>query len=158
MNAKILVLLTSCIAVVMIHTTAMASMQQTSIQHTSGQGSYIRQSSIQTDPGQTNKFVITLDSAKVRQPQILSVSSPKNTQFTGEITVNGKVIEQLKNKKISLDLSRFLLLGKNTIEISGSYKPAKSLVKVEFSGPGNQVSQEIGGSGKLSQTLIVEVQ
>lgn len=141
----------------MSYTTAIASSQQMSINQTSSQRGSVRQTSIQTNSSQTSEIAITLDSTKVRQPIILSVTPPKGTQLVGEITVNGEVIEETKNKRVSLNLSRFLRQGKQVIKISGYYKPVESSIKVELLGPGTQISQAVGGNGKLSQTLIIHV-
>lgn len=142
----------------MSYTTAIASSQQMSINQTSSQGGSVRQTSIQTNSSQTSEIAITLDSAKVRQPIILSVTPPKGTQLVGEITVNGEVVEEIKNKRVSLNLSRFLGQGKQAIKISGYYRPVESSIKVELLDSDTQISQAIGGNGKLSQTLIIHVQ
>lgn len=156
-NMKTLLFLTICTTVLITFSTAMASIQRISIQQTSSQGSSVRQTSIQTDSGQTSEIAINIDSANLGQSHILSISPPRRIQLIGEITINGKLVKKLNNEKVALDLSRFLSPGKQIINISGSYKPEESSIQVEFLGPGTQVSQQIGGSGKLSQTLIVDV-
>lgn len=157
MDMKPLLLVTSCTAVLITCTTAMASIQQISIQQTSNQGDSVQQTSVQSS-SQNSEIVISVDSANTRQPHILKINPPRDIHLIGEITINDKVVKEFKNEGAILNLSRFLSLGRQTIKISGNYKPVASSIKIEFSGPGTQVSQQTGGSGKLNQTLIVNVQ
>lgn len=141
------------------HSSQGSSMQQTSTQTNFSQGSSsIQQTSTQTNSRQTNETVISLDAAQLGQPYVLRVSAPKGTQLTGQISLGNKVIKRFASDQAVLNLSPNLLRGRPTLKISGTYKPAQSAVKVEFSGPGTDLSQEIGGSGKLDQTLVINVQ
>jgi len=136
-----------------------SSIQQTSTQTNVSQGSSsIQQTSTQTNSSQTNETVISLDADKLGQSYILRVSAPKGTQLVGQITLRNKVIKRFASNQAVLNLSPYLLRGRQTLKIAGTYKPAQSSVKVEFSGPGTVLSQETGGSGKLDQTLVVSVQ
>jgi hypothetical protein len=80
-----------------------------------------------------------------------------NAQLNGHITINENRIIKLTNKQESINLSPYLFRGKNIIEISGSYSPQNSRITIEFSGTGNQITQQTSGSGILKHTLIVEV-
>lgn len=91
-------------------------------------------------------------------PVNLKIRPDRGTFFTGKVTIDGTVIENLSgSKETSINLSPYLDSGENTIEISGYYSPARSSVHVELSADNNIVSQETGGNGKLNQTLILDV-
>lgn len=157
-DMKPLLLVTSCTAVLITCTAAMASIQRISIQQIFSQGDSVQQTSVQTDDSQNSEIVINVDSANTRQSHILRITTLRDIHLIGEITINDKVVKEFKNEGAILDLSRFLSLGRQTIKISGNYKPVASSIRIEFSGPGTQVSQQTGGSGKLNQTLLVNVQ
>lgn len=99
---------------------------------------------------------VTINSDALKSPHILSIKSTNSAQLTAEVTVDGVVIKKLQGSQ-SFNLSPYLSVGVNKIEISGSYKPASDSVTVEFSGANTQVTQQIGGNGTLKQTLIVTV-
>ena len=105
---------------------------------------------------QTTTSTISIDRANLRQPQMLKVDA-SNAQLNGHITINENRIIKLTNKQESINLSPYLFRGKNIIEISGSYSPQNSRITIEFSGTGNQITQQTSGSGILKHTLIVEV-
>jgi len=107
---------------------------------------------------QTQETAITIDSASLAQPYTLSLSTSQGAQLTGQITLNGRVIQELKDNQASLNLSSLLSKGRQEIKISGNYQPVNSSVKVEFLGPGTQVTQLASGNGILNQTLIIDVQ
>ncbi|AFY76482.1 MAG: hypothetical protein IGR93_01035 [Hydrococcus sp. C42_A2020_068] len=106
---------------------------------------------------QMQQTTITLAAEQLRHPHFLRVStSTTGTQLTGQIKLNGKVIQRLNNNT-KINLSRLLTRGKHAIEISGRYRPAGNSVQVELIGPNTQSLQQIGGSGYLNQRLIIEV-
>lgn len=98
---------------------------------------------------------VSINSDALKSPHILSIKST-DAQLTAEVTVDGVVIKKLQGSQ-SFNLSPYLSVGVNKIEISGSYKPASDSVTVEFSGANTQVTQQIGGNGTLRQTLIITV-
>lgn len=153
MNSKIVMFSTFCSSFLIASNTAMA---QISIIQTSSLDSTIV--STQGQSTQVQEIAITIDSASLRQPYILSLSASQGTQLTGQITLNGRVIQELKDNQASIDLSPLLSKGRQEIKISGNYQPVQSSVKVEFSGSGTQVSQLASGNGILNQTLIISVQ
>ncbi len=106
---------------------------------------------------QTQETAISLRLADLKQPHILKVSALTATQFTGEIELDGKFFQKLKNNSTQINMSPSLTQGRHTITISGEYRPSNSSVSVEFIGPNTQVSQQTGGSGYINQTLIIEV-
>jgi len=131
-------------------------MSQISIIQTSSSDSTIISTKGQST--QVQETAITIDSASLAQPHILSLSASQGIQLTGQITLNSRVIQELKDNQASINLSPLLSKGIQEIKISGNYQPVPSSVKVEFSGPGTQVTQLASGNGILNQTLIIDVQ
>ncbi len=105
---------------------------------------------------QTTTSTISIDRENLRQPQILKIDA-SNARLNGHITINENRIIKLANKQESINLSPYLFRGKNVIEISGSYSPQNSRITIEFSGTGNQITQQTSGSGILKHMLIVNV-
>lgn len=99
---------------------------------------------------------VSINSDALKSPHILSIKSKENVQLTAEVAVDGVVIKKWQGSQ-SFNLSPYLSLGVNKVEISGNYKPASSSVSIEFLGANTQVSQETSGNGTLRQTLIVTV-
>jgi len=153
MNSRIVMFFTFCSSFLIASSTAMS---QISIIQTSSSDSTIV--SPQGQSTQAQETAITIDSASLGQPYILSLSASQGTQLTGQITLNGRVIQELKDNQASINLSPLLSKGRQEIKISGNYQPVQSSVKVEFSGPGTQVTQLTSGNGILNQTLIIDVQ
>ncbi|MBW4538452.1 MAG: hypothetical protein KME43_04815 [Myxacorys chilensis ATA2-1-KO14] len=110
-----------------------------------------------TDSSQNQTTTINLDSTELKTPCILEVSATANTELSGTITVNGKIIRQFRKQGATLNLSPYLSRGKQTIKILGRYAPAQSSVQVQFTGLGTQISQQTGGNGVLTQTLVINV-
>jgi hypothetical protein len=102
------------------------------------------------------RTTLNLNSADLSSPYILSISTT-GSQLNGEITMDGKVIKQLKNNQTSINLSPYLSKGQQTIEISGNYSPQSASVELEFSGPGRNATQQTSGSGMLNYTLMITV-
>ncbi len=101
---------------------------------------------------------VTLDATALRQPHILTVATPNVTaELTGDIKLDGKVIQTLNKHSTQINLSPFLAKGRHRVAISGNYYPANSLVKVEFIGLNTQVVQNISGSGQINQILVIDV-
>jgi hypothetical protein len=99
---------------------------------------------------------ITLNAANLKKPHILKVSSLTDS-IEGQIKLNGKLVELLGDRHTWIELSSVLQKGKNVIEIAANYRPAKSTVTVELTGPNTQVSQQTGGSGKINQVILIDV-
>lgn len=100
---------------------------------------------------------ISLGSTALKTPQILSVKATGNTKLIGQITVNGKAIAKLQDDRVSLNLSSYLTLGINKIEILGSYKPETASVEIQFFGSDTLATQQIGRYGQLQQILIIKI-
>lgn len=106
---------------------------------------------------QAQSSTITIDAASLQEPNLLYVKGASNTTIEGQITIDGVVVKQLEGDTTSLNLSPYLSSEKTKVEISGSYTPKSSSVKVEFIGPDTNVIQQTGGNGLLKQTLVIEV-
>lgn len=100
---------------------------------------------------------INLDSQALQQPHYLTVSAERDTQIIGQITLDGKAIQNIRGNRTTINLSNCLSRGRHLIEVFGNYRPASSSVQVEFSAPGTRVSQATGGNGVVRQTLILDV-
>ena len=153
MNSIIVMFFTFCSSFLIASNTAMS---QISIIQTSSSDSTTVSSQGQST--QVQETAITIESASLAQPYILSLSASQGTQLTGQITLNGRVIQELKDNQASINLSPLLSTGRQEIKISGNYQPVDSSVKVEFSDSGTQVTQLASGNGILNQTLIISVQ
>ncbi len=100
---------------------------------------------------------ISVNSNALKSPHILSIKTTGNTQIDAEVSVDGVVIKKLQGSQTSYNLSPYLEKETNKVEISGTYKPASSEVKIEFSGLNSNVTQQMSGNGRLNQTLVITV-
>ena len=100
---------------------------------------------------------ISVNSNALQSPHILSIKTTDNTQIDGEVSVDGLVIKKLQGSQTSFNLSPYLEKQIKKIEISGTYKPVSSSVKIEFSSPNTNVTQQMSGNGRLNQTLVITV-
>ena len=100
---------------------------------------------------------ISVNSKALKSPHILSIKTTDNTQIDGEVSVDGLVIKKLQGSQTSFNLSPYLEKETNKVEILGTYKPASSEVKIEFSGLNTNVTQQMSGNGRLNQTLVITV-
>jgi hypothetical protein len=111
----------------------------------------------------TNNFTysetqVNLRRDNLKYPQILNLSSPR-AELTGEISLNGKLIQKFQRKKsVNLDLSSYLSPGKNIVKISGEYYPHSSLVNLEFISPNNTITGQNSGDGRLNYLLVIKVE
>ena len=100
---------------------------------------------------------ISVNSNALKSPHILSIKTTDNTQIEGEISVDGLVIKKLQGSQTSFNLSPYLEKQTKKVEISGTYKPASSSVKIEFSSPNTNVTQQMSGNGRLNQPVVITV-
>ena len=122
----------------------------------SGRRYHTRSSSTSTQNGSHQQASVNVDSKNLRLPYILSVKI-SGTQLTGQVKVNGKVIKELNSNNNEFNLSPYLLISKNTIEILTQDCPSLSFIGVELLGPDTRVVQQASGTGVLRHTLIVIV-
>ncbi len=102
------------------------------------------------------KSSIGLNAANLGKPHILSIQTSGN-QLTGEIRIDGKVVKQIRNNKVDINLSPYLSVGEHKVEISARYTPADSDVSVEFNAPGTSNNQQTSGDGNLNYQMDVSV-
>lgn len=113
--------------------------------------------STQSNSSSIQRSSLSLSAANLKQPQILKINA-QNARLQGEIAVNGKVVKRLNNNSSELDLSPYLSVGQQKVEISAQYSPSTAAVNVEVQGSGNNISQQTSGSGTLNYTLDLNVQ
>jgi hypothetical protein len=101
---------------------------------------------------------IDINSANLKQSHTIEITSDSGVAIVGYIALDGQILRTFTGNKTSLNISPFLSKGKRTVFIAGNYSPVNSSVAVELKGPGTSVSQSTGGSGKIRQTLIINVQ
>ncbi|MFB2878212.1 hypothetical protein [Floridanema aerugineum] len=100
---------------------------------------------------------IDINSANLKQSHTIEITANSKVAIVGYIALDGRILRTFTGNKTSLNISPFLSKGKRTVFIAGNYSPVNSSVAVELKGPGTSVSQSTGGSGKLRQTLIINV-
>ena len=111
--------------------------------------SYIESSSIQTTS-------ISLDSHDLAHPIWLQINSLQSLQsINGTLKVNGRVIQQLKQRSNQINLVPYLIRGNNKIEIVAEYYPSTASITVQLTSSTNSVTQQSSGTGKLNQTLEI---
>lgn len=113
------------------------------------------QSSTQSSQQQTT--AINLNATALRSPHVLSVTIATDSRLTGKVMVDGVEVKKLQASQTTFNLVPYLTKGDNKVEIVGEYRPVSSNVAIKFFGPGTQISQQVGGNGKLRQTLIITV-
>ncbi|PAX59636.1 hypothetical protein [Brunnivagina elsteri] len=111
-------------------------------------------SNIQTS---IQESTFSLSSANLNQPQTLKINS-SGTKLKGEISINGKVVQQLDKNQSEINLSPYLSTGTQKVEIKANYTPTNADVSVEIEGSGSNISQQTSGSGTLNYTLNLTVQ
>ncbi len=145
MNIKRLLLLTS-IASSVAATTAWS---QPSMEFNGNKNNYSTQQQVQSS-------TISISAATLSQPHILIVSVSRG-DIDGLIKLNGRVLQNIKNRNTRIDLSSYLSRGTNKIEIWGKYNIQNASVKVEFVAPQTQVNQQTSNNGRLNQIIILQV-
>ena len=107
---------------------------------------------------------VNLNSVNLRLPYILSINA-YGTQLTGQVTVDGEVIKRLESSSgrpwrafsERINLSPYLSMGTNQVEILANYSPGSSPIRVEFVGPDTKIAQQTSGSGILRHTMTIIV-
>ena len=133
-----------------------ASRQRIRSSTISGRRYHTSSSSTSTQNGSCQQAAVNVDSKNLGLPCILNVNI-SDTKLNGHVTVNGKVIKLLNSTNNNFNLSPYLLIGKNTIEVLAPYSPGLSLIEVELLGPDTRVVQQTSGTGVLRHTLVVIV-
>lgn len=120
------------------------------------QTSQVSQTRVSSTQQSTQRTSITLAAAALKQPYQLTISAP-GLQLSGQIKVNGQVIQTLKGARTSFNLAPYLSKGTKIVEINGHYSPMNAPVKIEFSGTGTRVLHQTSGNGRLNQILAIVV-
>lgn len=101
---------------------------------------------------------IRLRTKDLRQPCLLTIEPASgSTKLSGMIKLNGARLLTLKGQRTELNLAKFLKKGKNKIEVVGSYYPRNADVEISFDSPSGEVVQAVGGSGKINQVIMLDV-
>ena len=124
--------------------------------NTVGHRQYARSSSSSSRNNSSQRAFVNLDSENLKRPYIVSVNTSAK-ELTGTVTAQGKVIKQLNSDRTQFNLSPYLSVGKNTIEILAQYSPSSSEIEVKLVGLDTEVVQQTRGSGVLTYTLTVMV-
>lgn len=102
---------------------------------------------------------INLNSVDLKQPNLLNINLSQSARYmTGEVKLNGKLIKKLSQNSAQVDLAPALKRGSNRVTVFGKYSPANASVSLDFSGPHNQISQQLAGSGLIKLVLVIVVQ
>ncbi len=101
--------------------------------------------------------MLSLRRSQLSVPHTLTIELD-NGHVTGLIKVDGETVHTLTARVTSLDLTPYLSGSSHQVEIMGSYAPISETVKISFSGPGTQMSQQSSGSGILNHQLQISVQ
>jgi len=102
--------------------------------------------------------IITFSLDELKQDCFLKIIADKSVKLRGDIKINGKLIQKITNYQTQIPICQLLQKGKNIVEISGSYTPNTSSIKVEFTGSNTETSQESSGNGYIQNTLIIYVE
>ena len=126
-----------------------------SSQRSSSSSGYTSQQSTSSSGHQSN--TLTLSKANLSKPHVLSIKT-SGKRLIGKIIINdGELVKQLRGNKVEIDLSPYLSVGENTVEINARYTPASSSVDIEMNGPQTNVSQQNSGNGVLSSEMKIMV-
>ncbi|WP_088240494.1 hypothetical protein [Calothrix rhizosoleniae] len=109
-----------------------------------------------TSSSSFQKSSVGLNAANLGKPHILSIQTSGN-QLNGEIRIDGKVVKQIRNKKVDVNLSPYLSVGEHQVEISARYTPTDADVSIEFNAPGTSNNQQTSGDGELKYQMDVIV-
>ena len=111
----------------------------------------------QSNSSSIQRSSLSMSSENLKQPQILKINAP-SARLQGEISVNGKVVQRLKDSNNELNLSPYLSVGQQKVEISAQYSPSTAAVSVEIEGSGNNISQKTSGTGNVNYSLDLNIQ
>lgn len=99
---------------------------------------------------------LNVRSRELGQPHILAIAT-SGTAMTGQITLNGKIIQPIQETRTEINLSPYLSIGQHILEISVSYTPPSASMSVGFTAPGTQVMNQTSGNGRISHIFNIRV-
>lgn len=107
---------------------------------------------------QLQRSAMSLGFDELHKPVILKIGSHRNSgKITGNIKINGRLIQSLSRSQTRVDLSKYIHRGKNTIEIIGVYYPGNSDIEISVESDLSKMVQETSGNGKLNQMIVLNV-
>jgi len=113
---------------------------------------------LQTVAQSVQMSTISLQKERSKTPCLLSIfSSSAITNLQGQVSLNGKIIDQLDTTENTLDLSSQLKRASNQLIITGKYFPLDSTVSIHLQGFNTKINQQTSGSGLLNQTFVIEI-
>jgi hypothetical protein len=113
---------------------------------------------LQTVAQSMQMSTISLQKEGLKTPCLLSIiPSSTITNLQGQVSLNGKIIDQLDTTGNTLDLSSQLKRGSNRLIITGKYFPSDSTISIHLKGLNTEIHQQTGGNGLLNQMLVIEV-
>ncbi len=113
---------------------------------------------LQTVAQSMQMSTISLQKEGLKTPCLLSIfPSSTITNFQGQVSLNGKIIDLLNTTGNTLDLSSQLKRGNNRLIITGKYFPVDSTVSIHLQGLNTEINQQTGGNGLLNQMFVIEV-
>ena len=125
-------------------------------QQSSSSSGYTSQQSSSSSGSQTN--TLSLKRTNLSKPHILSIKT-SGQRLIGKIIINnGELVKQLRGNEVEIDLSPYLSVGENIVEINARYAPASSTVDIEMNGPEANVMQQDSGNGIVSSNMKIMVQ
>ena len=107
---------------------------------------------------QYQRTTIDLDASELGQLHLLDISAAPGVRLSGQVIVDGIVIQELSSNRVSISLSPYLRGGRKTVEILGRYQPARASVQVEFSSPNTTITQQTSGTGLLRHVFVFNMQ
>lgn len=131
------------------------STSQTSISQTGISQTHTSQTSTTSSQNHsTASTTISLSAANLKYPHRLIIHSSGDT-LTGQIILDGEVIQSLRSNPTEINLSPYLSAGRHTIEIVSSSTPTTANLTVEFVAPGTRTMQQTNGGSRLQLLLLV---
>jgi len=113
---------------------------------------------LQTVAQSMQMSTISLQKEGLKTPCLLSIiPSSTITNLQGQVSLNGKIIDQLDTTGNTLDLSSQLKRGSNRLIITGKYFPLDSTISIHLKGLNTEINQQTRGDGLLNQMLVIEV-
>lgn len=108
---------------------------------------------------QESSSSLDLDLADLRDPYTLTVRPSADVmQLKGTIKLNGKPLKTLGKGVVKINLSPYLRKGHHKLQVVGSYRPVGASVEIALEGSSAETSQEVGGSGMINQTILIDVE
>lgn len=96
---------------------------------------------------------ISLSSTQLNSPHLVKLKA--NSNLSGQISLNGRVLKKITGNNFSLDLAPYLSRGEHQIQIEVNPSTSNATVSMALIAPGATINHT--QSGRLQQTIIVNV-